>query len=63
MLLQNGRCVVEQAAHAGKAVPRTIAAESATFALVNIFKSPKRLAQQSGYGDSSKHASATASDQ
>jgi hypothetical protein len=25
-------------------VPRTIAAESATFALLNIFKSPKRFA-------------------
>jgi hypothetical protein len=45
MLLQNLGRVVEQAtAHAGKAVPRTIAAESATFALVNIFKSPKRFA-------------------
>jgi hypothetical protein len=44
MLLQNGGCVGEQAAaHAGKAVPRTIAAESATFALLNIFKSPKRF--------------------
>jgi hypothetical protein len=43
MLLQNGGCVVEQAAHAGTAVPRTIAADSAAFALVNIFKSPKRF--------------------
>jgi hypothetical protein len=42
MFLQNGGCVGEQAAHAGKVVPRTIAAESATFALLNIFNSPRR---------------------
>jgi hypothetical protein len=40
MLLQNGGCVVEQAAHAGKAVPRTIATETAIFAVINIFRSP-----------------------
>jgi hypothetical protein len=40
MLLQNGGCVGEHSAHAGKAVPRTIAAVSTTFALLNIFKSP-----------------------
>jgi hypothetical protein len=45
LLLQNGGGVGEQtSAQAGKAVPRTIAAESATFALLNIFKSPKRFA-------------------